>query len=395
MITVVGGVYAERCIDQYWDDVYGSGGRAAAALSGLGHDVALQTYRGDELLDGLANLEQVYGISIAGPQVCGSIGFDYIHSLSVPRISRPSPQPVRHPDLAVEGEVVLRFGMLEGSARIAAERAVYDPQSAFAPEAFGANGSTADGLAICCNMFEARTLTGQADAETAAELLLAKEGASVVVIKMGGRGALVMSSAGSAIIPAYRSPAVWKIGSGDVFSAAFTLFWAVERRSPVEAADLASRAVSIYCNTRALPIMSADELNALDLEPAGEAHGCVYLASPMFDLGQRWIVEEARHHLLAMGLKVFSPLHDVGPGPGHIVAPLDLKGIDESNAVLAVLSGSDPGTVFECGYAVAKGIPIVALAQNVKPEDLKMVEGSGCTIVSDFVSAVYNAAWSL
>lgn len=110
MIAVVGGVYAERCIDQYWDDVYGSGGRAAAALSGLGHDVALHTYRGDKLLDGLANLEQVYGISVAGPLVLGSIGFDYVHSLSVPRISRPGPPPVIHPDVIVEGEVVLRFG---------------------------------------------------------------------------------------------------------------------------------------------------------------------------------------------------------------------------------------------------------------------------------------------
>lgn len=140
---------------------------------------------------------------------------------------------------------------------------------------------------------------------------------------------------------------------------------------------------------------SVEELLSLDLEPVRQASGRVYLASPMFDLGQRLVVEEARDHLLAMGLGVFSPLHDVGPGPGHVVAPADLKGIDECDALLAILNGSDPGTIFEVGYAVAKGIPVVALAQNVKAEDLKMVEGSGCTVVHDFVSALYNVAWAI
>lgn len=55
----------------------------------------------------------------------------------------------------------------------------------------------------------------------------------------------------------------------------------------------------------------------------------------------------------------------------------------------------DPGTVFEVGYAVKLGIPVVGLAQNVRPEDLKMMEGTGCAIHSDFASAVYRAIWSL
>ncbi len=394
MTTVVGGVYAERCIDPFWDDVYGSGGRAAAALSG--HvDVRLQTYRGEGLLDGVANLERVYGFTADGPIVSGSITFDYIHPLSVPRIRRMGDEALKGADLTVEDDVVLCFGMLEGGATVTADRAVYDPQSASDPKPFGELGSKARELAICCNMFEARKLTGEADPERAASALAAAEKAAVVLIKMGGKGALVWTQGCAAVVPAYRAPAVWKLGSGDVFSAAFTLFWALEGRSPVEAADLASRAVRTYCNTRALPMPSAGELLALELEPARQAAGRVYLASPMFDLGQRLVVEEARDHLLAMGLGVFSPLHDVGPGPGHVVAPLDLQGIDECHAVLAILNGSDPGTIFEVGYAVAKGIPVVALAQNVKPEDLKMVEGSGCIIVSDFVSALYNVAWAL
>jgi hypothetical protein len=44
---------------------------------------------------------------------------------------------------------------------------------------------------------------------------------------------------------------------------------------------------------------------------------------------------------------------------------------------------------------VKKGIPVVGLAQNVRPEDLKMMEGTGCEIHSDFASAIYRAIWAL
>ena len=123
--------------------------------------------------------------------------------------------------------------------------------------------------------------------------------------------------------------------------------------------------------------------------------GQVYLASPFFNLAERWIVEEARSLLLDMGVPVFSPLHDVGAGPGLQVAPLDLAGIDSSQAVLAILNGADAGTVFEVGYAVARKLPVVALAQNMRVEDLKMVEGTGCTVVEDLVSAIYQVVWTL
>ena len=97
-----------------------------------------------------------------------------------------------------------------------------------------------------------------------------------------------------------------------------------------------------------------------------------------------------------MAVAVFSPLHDVGSGPlGHLVAPQDLAGLDGSGAVLAILNGADVGTVFEVGYAMARRMPVVALAQNMRAEDLKMVEGSGGLVVEDLVSAIYHVVWQL
>lgn len=395
MTTIVGGVYAERCLEPVWGEVYGSAGRAAAALSGAVPDAKVVTYRSALLRDGLENLDSAYGLTITGPETPFSITFDYTHSLAVPRIT-PRPDAIaQQPPLAIEDDVVLRFGMLEGTARIAAKRAVYDPQSAFDPRPFSENGSRADELALILNRREATCLTGEDDPARAAAALLARGDAQAVVIKMGGRGALAATSAGSAHVPAYRSASVFKLGSGDVFSAAFTLFWAIEGRSAADAADLASRATSRYCETMSLPIAMPDDLVDREPAPVRSSPGRIYIAAPFFNLAELWLVGELRDQLLANGVGVFSPYHDIGLGSAEFVAPLDLKAIDDCEAVLAVLNGSDTGTIFEIGYATAKGKPVVALAQNMRHEDLKMPVGSGCLIVTDVVSAIYQAVWQL
>ena len=102
-----------------------------------------------------------------------------------------------------------------------------------------------------------------------------------------------------------------------------------------------------------------------------------------------------RDQLLGMGVEVFSPFHDVGAGSAEYVAPRDLKGLDDCDVVLAVLNGSDTGTIFEIGYAIAKGKPVVGLAQNMRAEDLKMPIGSGCVIATDLVTAIYHTIWAL
>jgi hypothetical protein len=395
MTTVVGGVYAERCLEPFWDDVYGSAGRAAAFLAGFRDGVKLVTYQAQELVDGLENLRSVYGLEISGLTTKAAISFDYMHSLSTPAI-RPRPDAVvQEQPLDVADDVVLRFGMLEGTAKVSAGRAVYDPQSAFTPVPFHENGSTADELALILNRFEGCRLTGQSDPKNMIEDLIDHQGAAVVVLKLGGHGALFACGSNRFHVPAYMSETVWKIGSGDVFSAAFTQFWAIERLSPDKAADLASRAVSRYAETRTLQRLSADELAAIPAKQVVPGRGKVYIAAPFFNLAELWMVQEIRARLLDMNVEVFSPLHDVGRGPAEVVAAEDLKGLDECSAVLAVLNGGDAGTIFEVGYAVAKGIPVVALAQNVRPEDLKMPEGAGCMIVEDLVSAIYHAVWAL
>ncbi len=393
MIRIVGGVYFEHCLRPAWDQLFGSAGRAAALLAEAA-DVELHTYVDPRWRRDVEARASAFGFDLHPHDCPFSISFNYTHPLAIPLISPPLHRITQQPALDISGPVVLRFGMLECEARVSGERVVYDPQSATNPRPFHANGSAAEHLAIVANVNEATLLTGEQDTRSAAQALLHQHKAEVVIIKQGPYGALLVTTAGSTSITAYQSEFVFSIGSGDVFAAAFTLFWGEQKRPPPEAAELASRVTALYCGSRALPPQELDarQLLPLPLKKASLAAGRVYLAGPFFTLSQRWLVEEARSHLLAMGLDVFSPLHDVGAG-GTEVAEADLEGLGKCDRVLALVDGGDVGTVFEVGYARSKGLFVVALAEAVSGEDLKMIEGSGCLVLNDFASAIYRTVW--
>jgi nucleoside 2-deoxyribosyltransferase len=118
----------------------------------------------------------------------------------------------------------------------------------------------------------------------------------------------------------------------------------------------------------------------------------IYLAAPFFDVGQRWLVEVVRSALMDLGAEVFSPLHDVGYSVPDAAAH-DLAGLATCDSVLALLDGSDPGTVFECGWATDHGIPVTGFCQRGDPEALSMIRGSGANVRDDLSSAVYAAIW--
>jgi nucleoside 2-deoxyribosyltransferase len=293
--------------------------------------------------------------------------------------------------------------MLEGTARVRGEWVVYDPQSFFAPEPFEENGSSAKHLAIVVNMGEARKMTGASSIPDMGAALL-KGSAEVVVIKRGARGLSVFTrdQGGKTVhqtLPAYETQRVFPIGSGDVFSGVFALGWAVEHLEPLEAARRASQATAYYCGTRQLPIPENPEAELTaaftPLRPPAEGpRPEVYLAGPFFTMAQRWLVREARDGLRAQDVAVFSPYHDVGVGDAADVVPQDIEALGRCQSVLAIVDGADAGTLFEVGYARAKGVPVIAIAENEPEEHLKMLTGTGCEVHNDFTTAVYRAAWA-
>ncbi len=119
----------------------------------------------------------------------------------------------------------------------------------------------------------------------------------------------------------------------------------------------------------------------------------VYLAGPFFTVAERWLVDTVKDALEHIGVDVWSPVHEVGPG-GLEVAEADLDGLRRADAVLALLDHADPGTVFEVGWAVRERVPVVGFATSLDPEGAKMMAGTSVELHRDLSTACYRAAWA-
>lgn len=392
-MIVAGGCYLETCLVPSWRRLFGSGARAAAAVAPHSPRTELRAYAHHGWVPDVEASMHAFGATAALRAIDERISFAYFHPLSRPDLS-PS-EPTRQPSLSATGDTVLRFGFVEGDAVVDARRAVYDPQGGDGHEPFGANGSRADGVAVVLNQREAEEATG-ASGHDAGRAVLALHAADVAVIKRGCQGAWVFEpGVEPAEVPVYRSERVFKIGSGDVFSAGFAYHWGERGLGALDAADLASRGVAAFVDYHALPLPEPAELADHVPLAMGRRPGKVYLAGPFFDVAQRWLVEEARDCLLGLGATVFSPLHDVGVGmPAVETAVADLGGLDGCTAVLALVDGADPGTMFEIGHALERGKPVVVLSERGGERDLALYRASGCVVARDLVSALYHAVWA-
>ncbi|MNG23475.1 Nucleoside 2-deoxyribosyltransferase [compost metagenome] len=72
----------------------------------------------------------------------------------------------------------------------------------------------------------------------------------------------------------------------------------------------------------------------------------------------------------------------------------DLVAIRACDLVFAIGDGLDSGTIYEIGYARALNKPVVVYAENESEENMKMMEGSGCILSKDYVTAIYKAVWA-
>lgn len=404
-ISVVGGAYGEECAYPARQVFRGSGGRAAAVLSSLGAQVTLTTALGDRLSQTFVSIAQKLGYSLDARHRSDDIWFRYRHPLGHPDIY-PASRPITSYELPVVADNVLAFGMIEGRPLVHAKRAVYDPQDGIAAKPFGENGSTADELALMMSFSEGKALTGASAPEAMADKLIYEPSVSVVIIKCGPQGALVRTATKTNWIRAFPTKRVYKIGSGDVFSAAFAFSWLLKGNDALSSAWYASSAVAAYVesaqdrfdsNQQLIFRQQADRaLETLtDTKPRDIPDTQIYLAGPFFSTAQQWLIDEVRASLTDMGFKVFSPAHEIGLGPAREVAPADLHALDHSGLVLALLDGLDPGTVFEVGYARARDIPVIAIAEAVDEPSLTMIIGSGCEVANDLATGIYAACWHL
>lgn len=102
----------------------------------------------------------------------------------------------------------------------------------------------------------------------------------------------------------------------------------------------------------------------------------IYLAGPLFSQAERDFNVLLRDRLVEMGFSVFLPQEDGNDTESsrledrqRIIFENDVRGLDESDIVLAVLDGGsdvDSGTAWEMGYAYAKGMPVLGLKTDFR-----------------------------
>ena len=100
----------------------------------------------------------------------------------------------------------------------------------------------------------------------------------------------------------------------------------------------------------------------------------IYLAGPLFTQAERRWMRALANQLRSLEYGVFLPQDDAGspllqnPPDFHGAFEMCRDAVERADVVLAVLDGcdADSGTAWECGFAYARGKPIVALRTDFR-----------------------------
>lgn len=403
-MKVVGGTYIESVVVPDWQEWAGSGLRAAAALSHrAGGAPTLVTAVDETSFEDVDMVRSALGVGWEDPRGWRDelIGFRYLTPISAPSVNGPNSTLME--SIEADDETILAFGLIEdpgGMVKLHATTVVLDPQRPRDPEPLSLRGITASKVYVVANSGEIRGLGQSTDIRTASAAVLAKfEKVSGVITKRGAPGCLVTTHDANSsdirheLVGAHPTTSVWPIGSGDVFSAGIA--HAIDEGADlVEAARIGSAAAAHWCSTKVAAVPEAllrGDTSTLP-RPVTPTNLRVYLAAPFFSIAERWLVETVKDELTSLGATVWSPFHEVGPG-GDEVAQQDLDGMLNCDVVLALLDYSDPGTVFEVGWAVRHSLPVVGFSSVPNDEGAKMMAGSGVELHRDLSTACYRAAW--
>jgi nucleoside 2-deoxyribosyltransferase len=126
----------------------------------------------------------------------------------------------------------------------------------------------------------------------------------------------------------------------------------------------------------------------------------VYLAAPLFSEAECDFNRKIREELNSIGFKVFLPQEDSNNvhdkiNRQKIIFEKNLKGIEKSDIIVAVIDGVDvdSGTAWEIGYAFAQGKSVIGLRTDFRTLGIEgtvnlMIERSVilCMSISELLS---------
>jgi nucleoside 2-deoxyribosyltransferase len=95
----------------------------------------------------------------------------------------------------------------------------------------------------------------------------------------------------------------------------------------------------------------------------------IYVAGPLFTLGERHFNSALAERLRNLGYTVFLPQEQEHRElTSAYIFSVDRDGIDNARVVVGIFDGPDPdsGTSWECGYAYGKGKPVIAVRTDFR-----------------------------
>ncbi|MDD5372342.1 MAG: nucleoside 2-deoxyribosyltransferase [Sulfurimonas sp.] len=405
-MTVYGGYYREQCLLPSWDNYYGSAGRAVAVLSNLEKNIIFETYVANDLLDHIQYFKKYYDINLKTHQSDFLIDFSYFHSLSKPIITSNIDYSInKNEAIIIQDKYVICYGTLESKAPvIRAEKCVFDFQSSKLEDVYN-NGNMINEVCLIMNFEEASSITNSENIIEIKKYLFTQiKSLKILVLKDGPFGGYVFyENSQNLQIPIFKTDKLFKIGTGDIFTAIFGYLWINQEKNKLSIQDITEQ--SAFSTAYFGENFFDYKINILDkykenlfrkvyLEKINISKK-VYLAGPFFNSAQRWQLEDIKQLLENFKFNVFSPLHNVGTSKNsRYIATKDLEALDNSDIVFAILNDFDTGTIFEIGYAMAKEKQIIVFVENYNKNDLTMIEGSGCLIYTDLTTAIYNLVWT-
>ena len=128
----------------------------------------------------------------------------------------------------------------------------------------------------------------------------------------------------------------------------------------------------------------------------------IYLAGPLFTLAERGFNVELARFLESEGFEVWLPQeHEPRSKTAKSIFDMDVAALDWADMVVACMDGPDPdsGTAWECGYAYAKGKPIVCFRTDFRvsgdtkgaPYNLMLTESATARFETPFRTRLRNS----
>lgn len=396
MISIIGGTYREINYENKSTEIFGSGLRCSKYLLENNVEVKFNTSGNDETEAYLNEYSKVYHqFDFNCINTDNMITFQYSYAMDSPTILPNLLNIIQTKTINIEGEDVVYFGMLESKFSVKANKVVYDPQTSLNPIKFSEVGN-AKQLVYIVNFNEAKAISGFNKIEEIKNFFFNVEKAHALIIKNGPFGATLFYDKFEFKIPSYVTNNVNKIGSGDIFTSSFAYYWLEKKATLEESASNASKATALFCeNVQFARIDSNTGFGFKKFEVKNLQSSQVYLASPIFSLSEIILIDKIRNSFIEMGVKVFSPFHDIGYGDDNEIAKKDLDGLENSDIIFCVLDNLDSGTLVEAGYSMAKGKKLIGYHTTCDKGSLLMLKPSKMKIYTNLTTAIYQTIWSL